>query len=591
MRIANSGLNGAALVLTVAAWPGLSSAAENVSIPQLQGPGHASPVQGQIVTTRGVVTVATGTGFYLQDPAGDGDLATSDAVFVTRRLPAGAGLGTAVEAEGRVVEALSRPTAPASELTITQVDDAIVRVLGPAEPIAPVVLGPAGRELPTEIIDDDGMHSFDAARDGIDFWESLEGMLVHVDDAQVVGATNRFRETWVVAAGGSGATGLNAEGGITIAPGDFNPERIQLQAFSGLTPESDLRLNVGDRLDHAAGTVGYGFGNYEVVLTERGPVTRAEPQEPRTSLAKDGEHLVIAGYNVENLDPKVESRDQVTGQGEIDDDVGSGRFAAIARHIVQNLGAPDIVGLQEVQDDDGAEMTDVVSAERTLGLLTEEIERAGGPRYAFVDRPPLDDAEGGQPGGNIRIAFIFDPARVSVVEDRVTRIDDPAFAGSRRPLAVPFRCGDTEVLVINVHLTSKGGSDPLFGRVQPPAGGGDLERVAQAMAIKRFLRGLPPDPDRRLVILGDFNAFQFELPLLILGDGGEPRLVNLTDTLPPPERRSYVFEGNAQALDHMLVDSASAPGAEYEVLHLNSGRAEQISDHDPPIARLRVPSS
>lgn len=57
---------------------------------------------------------------------------------------------------------------------------------------------------------------------------------------------------------------------------------------------------------------------------------------------------------------------------------------------------------------------------------------------------------------------------------------------------------------------------------------------------------------------------------------------------PVAERRSYVLEGNAQALDHLLVDPASAEEAGYEVVHLNSGRADQASDHDPPVASLRV---
>ena len=78
------------------------------------------------------------------------------------------------------------------------------------------------------------------------------------------------------------------------------------------------------------------------------------------------------------------------------------------------------------------------------------------------------------------------------------------------------------------------------------------------------------------------------MPLLTLGDGGAPALVNLTLTLPAAERRSYVFEGNAQALDHVLVDTTSAAAAGYEVLRLNSGNAEHVSDHDPPIVRLPV---
>ena len=427
--------------------------------------------------------------------------------------------------------------------------------------------------------------------DGLDFWESLEGMVVLVDNAVVVGPTNQFNETWVVGDAGSHATGINADGGVTIAPGDFNPERIQLQAFSGLVPNPDRKFDVGDQIARAKGVVSYAFGNYEIVLSDLGPGTDAPDAEPVTSFAKDASHLLIAGYNVENLDPKLEDAAKVADPGEIDDDVADGKFAAIASHIVDNLGAPDVVALQEVQDEDGSEMSDTVTSAGTLDQLLTAITQVGGPQYQAIDRPPVDDEEGGQPGGNIRVAFLFDPARVSVDEARVERLASSAFAGSRRPLAVPFQFNGTEVLVVNVHVTSRGGSDPLFGSVQPPNNGGEQERAAQAEAIRTYLASLPADPERRLVVLGDFNSFQFELPLLTLSDGGEPHLVNLTTTLPIAERRSYVFEGNAQALDHLLVDATSATAVEYEVLRLNSGNADQVSDHDPPIVRLTIPAS
>ena len=159
------------------------------------------------------------------------------------------------------------------------------------------------------------------------------------------------------------------------------------------------------------------------------------------------------------------------------------------------------------------------------------------------------------------------------------------------PGCPPSSSSTAEVLMVNVHFTSRGGSDPLFGAVQPPRNGGEQERAAQAQAIRSYLANLAPDPDRRVVVLGDFNAFQFELPLLTLSDGGGPGLVNLTTKLPLVERHSYVFEGNAQALDHVPVDVESATAAQYEVMRLNSGRAAQVSDHDPPIVRLQVPPS
>ena len=198
----------------------------------------------------GIVTFGTGSGFYLQDAAGDTDPATSDAVFVARKLPSGVGPGARVEVEGRIAERLSRAAAPPNELTITEMVDAVVRPQGSGPLPMPVVIGAGGRLPPIAVVEDDGVTDFDPAGDGLDFWESLESMLVRVDSAIVVGPTNQFNETWVVGNGGDHATTMNAEGGITIAPGDFNPERIQLQPFGGLVggPEPKARCR---RQDHS----------------------------------------------------------------------------------------------------------------------------------------------------------------------------------------------------------------------------------------------------------------------------------------------------------------------------------------------------
>jgi predicted extracellular nuclease len=69
-----------------------------------------------------------------------------------------------------------------------------------------------------------------------------------------------------------------------------------------------------------------------------------------------------------------------------------------------------------------------------------------------------------------------------------------------------------------------------------------------------------------------------------LTDGGA--LTALISTLPGSERYSYVFEGNAQVLDHVLV-SAAPRGVDYDVVHINAEFALQDSDHDPQVVRLR----
>jgi predicted extracellular nuclease len=178
---------------------------------------------------------------------------------------------------------------------------------------------------------------------------------------------------------------------------------------------------------------------------------------------------------------------------------------------------------------------------------------------------------------------------VSLDPATVQTVTDSAFDDSRRPLSAVFQFAGKRVRVVNVHLGSKGGSDPLFGRQQPPRSSSDETRVSQVQALKRHLRARPANDADHLVVLGDFNAFSFEQPLLVATQGGEPLLVDMVTTLPPAERWSYVFEGNSQALDHILVDAARATHGTLTIFHVNAGGEETASDHDPSVLRLRMP--
>jgi hypothetical protein len=145
------------------------------------------------------------------------------------------------------------------------------------------------------------------------------------------------------------------------------------------------------------------------------------------------------------------------------------------------------------------------------------------------------------------------------------------------------------VFVVANHFNSKGGDQPLNGRFQPPARSSEPQRHAQAQVVRDFTdRLLAADRRARVVVLGDLNDFEFSRTTDILTAGGG--LVDLPRTLPPPERYTYVFEGNSQVLDHILISPALARrGAyEYDIVHLGSEYPDQVSDHDPQVVRLRV---
>jgi 2',3'-cyclic-nucleotide 2'-phosphodiesterase (5'-nucleotidase family) len=273
---------------------------------------------------------------------------------------------------------------------------------------------------------------------------------------------------------------------------------------------------------------------------------------------------------------------------------------------VTNLNTPDIIGLQEVQDNSGSTNDGVISADVTLQTLVDAIATAGGPTYEFIDNPFIgNNTSGGQPGANIRTAFLYNPARIELVEGSVQTVggqaNDEAFFETRLPLIADFTFNGETVTVVNNHFSSKGGSSPLFGVNQPsvgdevngngqedPAINGSLnQRRAQAQVVNDFVDSvLTNNADANVVVLGDFNEFEFISPLEILaGDV----LTNLVETLPDTERYSFIFDGNSQALDHILVTNNLSAKAQVDIVQLNTefvDNAQRASDHDPILAQL-----
>jgi len=574
------------------------------TIVEIQGAAHRSPLDGVAVAdVLGVVTAISGNGFWFQQETADTDVATSEGLFVFTGSRPTVAIGDRVAVDGRVTE--FRPGATATNLTTTELTGPNVTVLSSGEALpAPVQIGPDGRVPPDSVIDDDAAGdvetsgSFDATTDGIDFYESLEGMLLRLDDPVAVGPTNGFGEVPVLAANGAGAGVRTNRGGVVIQETDFNPERVILDDVI-IRPGAMPAVNVGDGFAGAVvGVLDYSFGNFKLLVTTVPAAVTGGLGREVTELQRQRE-LAVATFNVENLDPKDPPA----------------KFAALADQIVTNLKAPDIIAIEEVQDNDGPANTGTVGAEETWRLLVAAIAAAGGPTYDWRSVNPQDDQDGGEPGGNIRVGFLFridnkdlrfvdrpgGDATTSVEVLRVGgtrnvrlsispgRIDagNPAFNASRKPLAGEFRFRGETVFVVANHWVSKGGDNPLFGRVQPPVRSSEVQRVDQARAVAAFAdQILDVNQKAFIVVAGDLNDFEFsDAVRTVLATG----MVDLPATLPLPERYTYVFDGNSQVLDHVLVSPHFARHSfEYDVVHVNSEFANQVSDHEPQVARLQV---
>jgi predicted extracellular nuclease len=566
---------------------GPGGGATAATIMAIQGAGHASALVNQRVATTGVVTAVDSNGFYMQDPAGDGNIATSDGIFVFTGSRPSVTAGDAVSVTATVVE-FARNGA-AGHLTITQLANGPeITVTSSGNPLpAATQLGEGGRLPPTEIIDNDGFTSYDPAEDGVDFYESLEGMRVEIRDALAVApsfnSAGNPGETWVVGDDGAFATNLNSRGGLTLTETDDNPERIQVQADTGILPGFGFSTTVGDGLGTIIGVVDYDSrGNYEVLATEAFAVTPGDLEREETALEGTAETLLVGTFNVENLDPS------------------DTKFDLLAEQIIAAMNTPDIIALQEIQDNDGEDNTGVTDASLTYQALIDAIVEAGGPEYAFFDIAPANNTSGGAPGGNIRVGYLYNPARVDLIEDSVEQVLDPNLADgnawdiTRIPLRADFVFAGETVTIINNHWSSKGGSSPQFGSLQPLVNGSEDQRVAQAAVVYQYVADiLAGDADAAVMVMGDLNEFGWEDALDIVTGraAGEQILFDLfEDQFAEGERYEYVFDGNHQVLDHVLVSGALRPITVFDPIHVNSQWAVndpgRSSDHDPAVAAV-----
>ncbi|MCU6454123.1 lamin tail domain-containing protein [Sphingomonas sp. A2-49] len=548
-----------------------------LSIGAIQGAGHVSTYVGQTVLTNGVVTAVDTNGFYLQSATGDGDAATSDAIFVfTGTAPA-----VTVGDEARVRGSVSEFAGDAKGLSVTQIVTPTVDVVSRGNPLpAAVLIGTGGILPPTQVLDDDRLTVFDPLHDGLDFWESLEGMRVTLDTPQAVSNTTSFGETDVVVSHGVGATGINDRGGITIAPNadgtvDYNPEKIQIDDDSGIFAGFTPNYTIGDQLTSVTGIVNYSFDAYEVLVTGAVSVTKdVTLQKEVTTLAGDANFLSLATYNLENLD------------------TSDNKFDILASNIVYNLRAPDILAVQEVQDADGAGTGGNLSGTVTAQGLIDAIYAQSGLRYGYVEiAPTTTNTSGGEPNGNIRNGYFYNLDRVSYVEGSAQLIEGGAYDGSRKPLVAQFQFAGQTITAIDVHFTSRGGSDPLLGNTQPAAAAGDAARTAQAAGVKAYVEAhLADDPSLHFAVLGDWNGFYFEDAQTQLTDPAKGGVfTNLNTLLPSEERYSYLFEGNAQQIDNVLVTGGLLTNAQYDSVHLNSQfGGDRPTDHDPQLALLML---
>jgi len=587
---------------------------EPETIAQIQGASHTSPYKGrQVNGVLGVVTAVGPNGYWVQSGTPDGDATTSEGLFVfTNKAVITVAVGDGVSINGSISDFRPGGSGGNDNLTTTELTGPTVTVLssGNALPVA-VVLG-VDLIAPQHVVEDGDPlnveHSgapFRPVTDAIDFYESLEGMRVAVRDAKVVGATKSFGEMTVIP--GQNVDAITSPRGGVVYSGYDHPNAMRVQLDDALLTRGAMPLaNVGDSITgDTVGIMDYSFGNPKLEVTSTPSLNPGGLQREVTTPQSDNQ-LAVSTFNVENLAP---------GDPQI-------KFDRLAGQVVRNLASPDILALQEIQDKSGAANDGIVDSTLTSDKLIAAIVAAGGPAYSARWVNPEDLTDGGAPGGNIRQVFLFRadrdrgvrgaPAGDATTAESLTMIDgkphlalnpgritpsNAAWSSSRKPLVGEFTFRGKTVFAIANHFASKGGDDPIFGRWQQPVRSSEAGRHLQAQEVRSFLDLLlAADPNANVVVLGDINDFEFSRTVDIMVGPGPSAMVDLPRTLPVNERYSYVYEGNSQVLDQILISKAltiAPPGArypafDYDIVHTNSEFHDQDSDHDPQVVRLAI---
>jgi predicted extracellular nuclease len=563
---------------------------------ELQGDEETSLFKDTDVSTTGIVTARKTNGFFIQVPdiEGDGDVNTSDALFVFTGVAPVMAVGDEVRVVGRLVE--FRSTSAVSQGTLTEISNPVVTVLSSGNTL------PAALDLAALLA---APASFTSRADQ---FEQYESMLVTTSTMDVVGPSNAFGELYAVV---SGTPRTFREPGIDVgeplpaeAPAgverfDGNFERVMLDsddlvnAAGARRPRLDLPVGTPGapvRVLNIFGPLDYAFDNYRVALDAS--ATSSGGRSPQPVPARETGEFTIASLNLENFrdgTPNFESRK-----------------AKSAQLIVDVLRTPDILGLIEVGD-----LEDLES-------LASAINSAAGTDY----RAYLLDGDGATTGFEQNIGYLVNDARVEVFNTfQVYQGKTFEFGGQTdllhdRPpfvLEARVRHSGTPVTVILNHLRSliDVNSGELFGSSGLTVGARVREkRRLQAEDLADLVASRI---DENLVVLGDLNAFEFSDGLVdVVGTiEGSPapadevteasvdrwayELTNLAGLLPADDRYSYVFEGNAQVLDHVLVnDPMLARLSRFTYARNNTDFPEsfeadfsvttRLSDHDAAVA-------
>ncbi|ELV7507751.1 ExeM/NucH family extracellular endonuclease [Aeromonas veronii] len=585
-----------------------SDPAQLTPIPTIQGTGSASALATQTVTDKnGNVTgkISTGTfnvrgivttlgqsltkGFYLTDPVGDGNPATSDGIFVYlndkdfatkyKDIKPGAELCLEAKVEEYYGGTQLKPTFESSKARLQ------VTAQGLNVPTSVLQVN-EGETLAQALNRHEGMRvRLDSSSDlhltrnyGFDY-------KVYRNNVELAHKTPLIKPTQFHVASSADAVALATKNGSNrlVVESDYKAPDGVLPWFPSWDADQGY-LRIGDQLTGLEGVIVYNKDAFRLVVPSditltAGALLRSPEEDRQDAPARlAGSDLRIGSFNVLNY---FTSHSSIGGalnilckdQADADNAKGCNRgaksqpeFEKQRTKIVNAITAmdADLLGLMEMENN-GFEDN---SALHNLVTRLNEQQKDASKHYAYVRLPVTALTDGKFFGGDaIMVAMIYRPALltpsgdasvIKLPEQRYTTGGVAKTAGQRDSLVQTFTFAKSKeplTLVVN-HLKSKGSGcyENGDGKTEPA----DLQgkctefRVSAAKVLGEAVSKLPG----QVLLVGDFNSYAKEDPIRVLTDynpaTSERKIVSASHTF--IGEQSYEQLGREVTRSYGLID-------------------------------------
>ncbi len=390
------------------------------------------------------------------------------------------------------------------------------------------------------------------------YYEALEGMLVSVNGpVKAVSPTNKYGETAVVLPLYTGTHLMQGEPtGMAI--------RVDDGSFTTHTDQSSMlyAATTGDLLYDISGPLTFNYGYFKI---EPLSAPRVEPQsqlmDPLSPTISD--EFRVMTWNVENLFDFLEPHPSDPALPTV------AEYRVWLEKVASTIllaGSPAVIGLQEVENIDVLEDIAGVQSISEFGYQAVLME--------------------GTDSRGIDVGYLV---RGDIQIKNVQQFPAPNELTPRPPLLLEIQAslgGQTRVVfLLNNHFLSMSGGEKAT----------EPRRIAQAAwNAEQVSKILQQNPDAFVIVMGDLNSYYDSPPIDTLRSAG---MIHVFDQLSPEERYTYIYQGVAQVLDHILVNEIYESSiSSVDILHVNADFPLQLpgdtsvlhkSDHDPVVVTFR----